>query len=255
MSKISTDLKILEFDIETAPALVWTYGLYDQNVSIQSIVQDPRMIAFTAKWYGQKKIHAYSEYHQSRKEMLDAMWTLLDEADVVVGWNSRRFDTKWVNSEFAVEGMTPPSPYKHLDLLNETKRNMRFISNKLDYVSKRLLDDKKIDYNMLRMWEKVSNPDTSDADRKREWNAMIRYAKKDTALLEPMLEKLLPWIKMPHPVSSDPETCHNCGGSDLQRRGTVKTAYSEYGRLYCKGCGKWLRGTVRKSVTALRGVE
>lgn len=257
MAKLNTDLKILQFDIETSPALVWTYGLHDQNISIQSIVQDPRMIAFTAKWYGKSKIHAYSEYHQSRQEMLEAMHSMLDEADVVVGWNSRRFDTKWTNSEFAVEGMTPPSPYKHLDLMAETKRNMRFISNKLDYVSKRLLDDKKIDYNMLRMWEKVSDPNTSEKERKREWDAMIRYAKKDTALLEPMLEKLLPWIKMPHPARSVNEfdCCIACGSENVIKRGKALTLSGSYERISCNDCGKWQRGTKRETHGTTREIS
>lgn len=255
-TKLNTDLKILQFDIETAPALVWTYGLHDQNISIQSIVQDPKIIAFTAKWYGKSKIYAFSEYHQSRQEVLDAMWDLLDEADLVIGWNSRRFDTKWVNSEFAVEGMTPPSPYKHLDLLTETKRNMRFISNKLDYVSKRLLDDKKIDYNMLWMWEKVSDPNTSVADRKREWNAMLRYAKKDTALLEPMFEKLLPWIKMPHPASSlDGLRCRKCGSEDLRPNGSTLTSEGRYRKYLCNNCGGHSRGTKREAIGQTREIS
>ncbi len=256
MTLVNTDLKILLFDIETAPALVWTYGLHDQNISIQSIVQDPKMIAFTAKWYGRPKIHTYSEYFQSRQGMLNAMWSLLDEADVVIGWNSRRFDTKWVNSEFAVEGMTPPSPYKHLDLLNETKRNMRFISNKLDYVSRRLLDDKKIDYNMLRMWETVSNPDTSETDRKREWNAMLRYAKKDTALLEPIFEKLLPRIKMPHPASSlEGLRCRKCGAEELRPNGSTLTAEGRYSKYLCTNCGGHTRGTKREAIGQTREIS
>lgn len=257
MTLVNTDLKILLFDIETAPALVWTYGLHDQNISIQSIVQDPKMIAFTAKWYGKKKMYAFSEYHQSRQEMLDSMWAFLDEADVVIGWNSRRFDAKWVNSEFAVEGMTPPSPYKHLDLLTETKRSMRFISNKLDYVSKRLLDDKKIDYNILRMWEKVSDPGTTEEERKKEWSAMLRYAKKDTALMEPMFEKLLPWIKMPHPVRSKPgvTSCIACGGEDLRPRGKALTLSGSYERLRCESCGKWQRGKARTDHGATREIS
>lgn len=248
---IQTDLKILQFDIESAPALAWVYGLYDQNIPIHSVVQNPRMIAFTAKWYGKKKIYAFSEYHQSRQEMLEQMHEMLEEADVVVGWNSKRFDVKWVNSEFMVEGMKPPSPYKHLDLFTETRRVARFLSYKLDYVSKRLLDDQKIDYNMLRMWEKVSDPLTTEAERKREWNAMIRYARKDTALLEPLFEKLLPWIKMPHPVSSNPDACHNCGGR-LRTNGQAKTLYSVYERLRCVECGKSHRGMARTNVTNVR---
>ena len=169
-----TDMKVLLFDIETSLAQVYTYGLYDQNISIANVIEHPRMIAFTAKWLGKPKVFAFSEYHQSRTEMLTAMHELLDEADLVVGWNSKNFDVKWVNSEFMVENMLPPSPYKQLDLMQEVKRNARFLSNKLDYISERLLNDKKIEYNMARMWIKVNNPSTSDAERKKEWNAMLK---------------------------------------------------------------------------------
>lgn len=257
MPKIDTDLRILEFDIETSPALSWHYGLFDQNISIKSVVQQPRMIAFSAKWYGKKPVKFFSEYHHSRKTMLEEMHTLLDEADVVTGWNSRRFDTKWVNSELVVEGFTPPSPYKQLDLLTETKRSFRFLSYKLDYVAERLLDDKKIDYNMLEMWVKVSNPETSEADRRREWDAMARYAKKDTALMEPLLEELLPWIKMPHPVKNqdDPDVplCHNCGSKNVHRRGRARTLTGSYARYQCE-CGSWLRGTTRENASTVRAL-
>lgn len=252
---MSGDAKILFLDIECSMALGYFYGLYDQNISIQNIVEHPRMIAFSAKWYGRKKTLFYSEYHHSRKEMLEEMHALLDEADVVVGWNSKTFDIKWINSEFMVEGMKPPAPYKQIDLMREVKRNSRFISHKLDYVSERLLDENKIEYSMAKMWVIVNDPRTDEATRKKEWNSMKRYAIKDTVLLEPLFEGLKPWIKMPHPVSSDENSCHNCGGTHLQRRGTVKTMYSEYARLYCVDCGKWLRGTTRKGVTNVRSIS
>lgn len=247
-----SDLKILLFDIECSLASGYFYGLYDQNISIANIIEHPRMIAFTAKWLGKKKIYAFSEYHDTRKGMLEEMWALLDEADVVAGWNSKSFDVKWVNSEFMVEKMQPPSPYKQVDLMQETKRNARFISNKLSYVSQRLLDDDKIDYNMASMWIKVNNPETSEEDRKKEWNAMLRYAKKDTALLEPLFMELRPWIKMPHPINpGDPDSCHNCGGR-LRTNGFAPTLNGQYTRLRCVECGKSHRGTTRMNVTNVR---
>lgn len=242
-----SDLKVLFFDIETSIPKVYTYGLFDQNISIANIIEHPRMIAFTAKWINKKPILAYSEYHDTREGMLQAMWDLLDEADVVVGWNSRSFDVKWVNSEFMVEKMSPPSPYKQLDLMREVKRNARFLSNKLSYISDRLLSDDKIDYNMASMWIKVDNPLTSEEDRKKEWNAMLRYAKKDTALLEPIFKELLPWLKMPHPMieSTEEALCHACGSSELTRRGYSLTLTGKYQRYCCDNCGSWLRGTTR----------
>lgn len=257
MTKINTDLKVLLFDIECSMAKFYGYGLFDQNIPIQHIIEHPRMIAFSAKWYGKKGVKFFSEYHQSRQEMLDEMHALLDEADVVVGYNSRGFDVKWVNSEFKVEKMLPPSPYKQIDLMVEAKRNFRFISRKLDYLADRLLDDKKLDYNMAKMWAKVDNPNTSEADRKREWDAMARYAKKDTALLEPLLEELLPWIRMPHPVRSTDEVdcCIACGSENLQRRGKALTLSGSYHRLQCTDCGKWQRGTKRETHGTTREIS
>lgn len=249
-----SDLKILFLDIETSLAQVYTYGLWDQNISIASIIEHPRMIAYTAKWFGKKKVYAYSEYHQSRTEMLTSIHALLDEADLVVGWNSRNFDTKWINSEFMVDKMLPPSPYKQLDLMQETKRNARFLSNKLDYISGRLLDDSKIDYNMAKMWIKVNNPNTSDKERKKEWDAMLKYAKKDTVLLEPLFIELLPWLRLPHPVQHGDDKCRNCGSNDLEKRGYAKTLNGSYQRYQCRSCGSWSRGNARVTNTNMRNV-
>lgn len=256
MSKLNTDLKILFLDIECSMAKFYGYGLFDQNIPISHIIEHPRMIAFTAKWYGKKKVYAFSEYHQSREEMLQQMHALLDEADVVIGYNSKNFDIKWINSEFAVEGMLPPAPYKQIDLMQEAKRNFRFISRKLDYLADRILGDNKIDYSMAKMWVIVDNPNTDEDTRKREWDAMMKYAKKDTVLLEPLFEELLPWLRMPHPVNSmDGLRCRTCGGEHLQRRGVARTMNGEYDRYWCKDCGAWGRGNTRTSVGETRSIS
>lgn len=249
-----SDLKILLFDIETSMLKAYTYGLFKQNIPIENIIEHPRMIAFSAKWYGKRGTKFYSEYHHSRKEMLDAMHELLDEADVVVGWNSRRFDVKWVNSEFMAEGYTPPSPFKQIDLMAEVKRNARWVSNKLDYVSERLLNEGKIPYSMSEMWRIVNNPDTPENVVKREWNKMRRYAIRDTNLVEPLLTKLLPWIRMPHPVRSGEGLCRACGSENLVRRGHALTLQGRYQRYRCEDCGKWMQGTARIPETNLREI-
>lgn len=256
MAKINTDLKITFLDIECSMAKFYGYGLFDQNIPIQHIIEHPRMIAFTSKQYGKGKIRAYSEYHQSRQEMLEAMWEILDESDLVIGYNSKNFDIKWINSEFAVEGMKPPSPYKQLDLLQEAKRNFRFISRKLDYLADRILEDKKLDYSMAKMWTIVDNPNTDEKTRKREWDAMIRYAKKDTALLEPLFEELLPWLKMPHPASSlDGLRCRKCGSESLRPNGSTLTSEGRFRKYLCRNCGGHTRGTKREAIGETREIS
>lgn len=250
-----TNLKILMLDVECSMLKAYSYGIYDQNISIENIIEQPRVIAFSAKWLGKKGVTFLSEYHQSRAEMLQALYDLLDEADVVVGWNSKRFDVKWINWELEVEGFGKPSPFKQIDLMTEAKRNFRMVSAKLDYVSHRLLDEGKHEYSMARMWRIVDNPDTPEPVRKREWNAMKRYAVRDTALLEPIFERLRPWIKMPHPaVESDERLCHSCGSDNLVRKGYALTLNGKYQRFRCNDCGSWHRGTTRINSSPIRAI-
>jgi hypothetical protein len=225
-------------------------------IGYKDIIEPARMIAFSAKWKGKKGTKFYSEHHQSRDEMLKALHALLDEADVVVGYNIKRFDIPWVNGEFIVEDMRPPSPFKVIDLYATVKANTRFLSKKLDYVSGRLLDDHKKAYSMAEMWRIVDNPETDDATRDREWNRMRSYARKDTELLDPLYDTLLPWLKVSHPLRDDENgvTCHACGSTDLQRRGYALTLVGRYQRFVCNACGSWFRGLKRESVSEIRAL-
>jgi DNA polymerase elongation subunit (family B) len=249
-----TDTNILFFDIECSMAKVYTYDLFRPFIGHKDIIEPSRMIAYSAKWKGKKGVLFKSEFHDGRDEMLQGLHDLLDAADIVVGYNIKRYDIPWVSGEHVVEGFLPPSPFKVVDLYQTVKSNSRFLSKKLDYVSGRLLDDHKKAYSMAEMWRIVDDPNVDPTTKAREWNRMRSYARKDTALMEPLFERLLPWLKMPHPVTSDPEACPNCGGTELQKRGVARTQFSEYPRLQCTSCGKWLRGASRTSTTNLRTI-
>ena len=70
-------MKILALDIETAPAVVYTWGLFDQRTGLEQIISQPRMLCFAAKWIGRKGITFRSEYHHSTQEMVenhDGIW-------------------------------------------------------------------------------------------------------------------------------------------------------------------------------------
>lgn len=248
------DLKVLFFDIECSLAQVYTYDLFRPIIGYKDIIEPSRMISFSAKWRGKKGVMFKSEYHDSRQDMLQEMHDLLDEADVVVGYNIKRYDIPWISGEHIVEGFLPPSPFKVVDLYQAVKTNTRFLSKRLDYVSDRLLDDNKKQYSMAEMWRIVNNPETDEKAVEREWNRMRTYARKDTALLEPLFDTLLPWIKMPHPMSdSEGLNCRNCGSFNLTRRGYALTLNGKYQRYVCE-CGTWQRGTKRVSVGETRSI-
>lgn len=246
-----SDLKMLGLDIETAPALVYSFSAFKTNIGYNQVVEPPRIIAFSAQWKGARSVQFYSEYHHSREEMLDALHALLDEADVVVTYNGDSFDLPWIEGEFIAEHMKPPSPVMKVDLYKVIKKHSRWLHKKLAVVADRLVGDQKIQHQGFGLWMDCLRGD--EETKRKAWNLMRRYAKKDTALLWPIYEDLLPWIKLPHPVSrAEGLVCRNCGSDHLQRRGTAPSLQGVYPRYQCQKCGKWQKGTQRLPVGETR---
>lgn len=249
-----SDLKILALDIECSAAKVYTYGLFNQFISHKHVIEHPRIMCFSAQWVGTKKTMFFSEYHDGKKEMFQKLYDLMDEADVILGYNTRRFGVPWIEGSLLEEGFTKPSPVKHIDLFQVFKQHSRYISRKLDYVSNKLLDDKKIDVSTLDLSIECDSPDPEVA--RKAWAKMKRYSVKDTALMLPLFDRVKSYVKMPHPVSENPEeaVCHTCGSRDLHRRGYALTLNGKYQRFRCNDCGSWFRGTERVSSSPIRAL-
>lgn len=150
--------KVLFLDNETKPLLVHTWGLRDLNVGLNQIIEDAAIIGVGHRFAEQKRASYTSVWdlahdgdepyngvpYQGHALMLKKVWGLLDEADIVVGWNSTGFDVPWLNGEFVKAGMTPPSPFREIDLYRVAKRNFRWPSYKLQYAAEVLLGSTKL---------------------------------------------------------------------------------------------------------------
>lgn len=181
-------MKTLFLDIETTPLQVYTWGLFDQNISIDQIIKSTEMLCFGARWLGDKKVIFKSAHHDGKKAMLEELHKLMDEADVLVGWNSAAFDHKHINREFLENKMTPPSPVKDLDLMSITKSNFLFPSNKLDYVAQKLEVGAKVKHSGFKLWIDCMNGDD------KAWKEMKKYQIQDVNLLVDLYDILLPWF-------------------------------------------------------------
>ncbi len=181
-------MKTLFLDIETTPLQVYTWGLFDQNISIDQIIKSTEMLCFGARWLGEKKVMFRSVHHDGKTAMLEDLHKLMDEADVLVGWNSAAFDHKHINREFLENGMTPPSTVKDLDLMTVTKANFLFPSNKLDYVAQKLEVGAKVKHSGFSLWLRCMDGD------KKAWKEMKEYQIQDVNLLVDLYDILLPWL-------------------------------------------------------------
>ena len=244
-------MKILFLDIETTPITAHTWGLWEQNIGLNQILASTEMMCFGAMWGGSSRVIFRSVYHNGKQEMLDEVHRLLDEADVLVGWNSANFDSKHLKRELLQAGMMPPSPYKELDLMRVVKSQFKFPSNKLDYVASTLGVGSKVKNSGFDLWVGCMAGD------EKSWREMKRYQIQDVKLLVDLYDKLLPWIKN-HPSTplhnGLPTGCVACGSMDLQKRGYEHTSTTTYQRYQCQKCGKWMRGSKKVSATEMRSI-
>ena len=228
-------LKILVLDIENSYLLTGNWGIWNQTMGIDQILDGGKVLCYAAKWLGEREIIfcSHDETH-----FLLLMHALLDEADAVITFNGKRHDLPLLNREFIKAGMGPPSPYKHIDLFETAKKHFKFPSNKLDYLLRELGLGKKVEHEGFPLWIKVLKDD------EKAWKLMERYNIADVRLTEKLYNKFRGWI-VNHPnhnlFNPNGFVCTNCGSRRLQRRGYYHTQTQTYQRYHCQKCGAWSR--------------
>jgi hypothetical protein len=237
--------RILTYDIESSPHLAWCWGLWQQNISLVQLEQAGGMICFAAKWVGDEEVTFRSDFHDGHRVMVEKLWDLFTEADIVVGYNNDRYDDRRVNNEFAQLKMGPPKPYKSVDLLKLNKANFDFPSRKLDYFAKVTGNVGQKLGTDFRLWL-----DCMDGDPEA-WEKMKMYNIQDVIVTEDRYLEMLPWQKnAPHIglYTQVENCCWACGSEKLVSHGYIKTGLQSYDCFRCADCGAWNRGTETRGV-------
>lgn len=217
------------------------------DTRILHVEREPRIMAVGWKWLQDDgpahcvTLPDFEEYYErdpySDMRLVMHLWDLMDEADIVVAHNARKFDNRIAQARFLMNGMTPPSPYKTVDTLQAARRFFRFGSNSLNDLCKKLGLGEKAEVTHSQLWHRCLGGDTE------AWEAMRDYCKQDVVLLENLYYTLAPYItNHPNTTMYDKLTgCPVCGGESLQYRGVQHTNTLSYRRVHCNTCGAWSR--------------
>lgn len=238
-------VRVLVIDIENSPNIAHVWGLWNNNVSLAQLQESQQVIAFAAKWLGDKEIIFKSNFHDGHEDMIAEAYRLVDEADIIVGYNSQGFDMKHLHTEFILAGFPPPRPYKNVDLLHAVKKAFRWPSNKLDYVVQRLKLGAKVSHSGHELWVQCM------AGNPKAWATMKKYNIGDIKVTEKLYYRILPWIeKHPHIgmyMDTDKDRCPYCGSTALvlDKEATVKANVTTYDLYRCGECQAPSRSTTR----------
>jgi hypothetical protein len=238
--KDASGLKILVLDIETAPILAWVWGLWENNVALNQIDSDWYVMSWAAKWLGEEEVFYMdqrdAENIENDKNILEGIWKLLDQADVIVSQNGKKFDRKKLNARFILNGMHPPSSARDIDTLVLAKKHFAFTSNKLEYMTSKLCTKyKKLTHKNFpgfMLWAECIKGNLL------AWNEMREYNTHDILSLEELYEILRKWgIGINLNVNND--TLENkcvCGNTKFIENGFAFTNGGKFTRLKCTIC-------------------
>lgn len=241
-------MKVLLWDVETSPIIYSGWGLYDQNIPHDNIIEDWKIICASWKWLGEDEV--FNQCWRTTKDsdispflkksdylVIKCLHKALSEADVIVAQNGDAFDMKKFNTRAIYYGLDPLPEIRSVDTLKVARRVFKFTSNRLDYLGKYLGVGQKID-TPKGLWNNVMR------DCRESLKSMIEYCDGDVRLLEGVYLKLLPYIKN-HPNRNlhEAETCcPKCGSTKNQKRGLRYTLTTASQRFFCINCRGWFYG-------------
>lgn len=247
------DAKVLFYDLEVAPRLGYYYGAYD--VTPIKEVRPPILLSVAWKWLGENKTHCLTLFDRETvdpyndKLLVNELWNLLDECQIAVGHNSKRFDDKMANYFFIKHEMTPPSPFKEFDTLQTAKKYFKFDCNKLDYLGKLLVGEGKTETTYGDVWEDLL--EGNKREKKQASDLMKKYNIRDVEVLEKIYLKMLPWATN-HPnmalYAEQEHICPRCGNdSEFQVKSYRRTGVQINAIQYqCKKCGGYVTRVLTK---------
>jgi len=241
--KVGDKPRVAVLDIETLPGIGYFWSLWDQNISLEQIIEDSCMLGWAAKFLNESEI--YSDIMTSKEainrdvsRIAKSCWDFMSQCDVIIGHNMASFDAKHINSAF-LECNLPPLKYITVDTLIVAKANFAFSSNKLAFLNKKLGIRDKLSNEGFPMWAKCSRGE------EEALATMKGYNEGDIYSTEELFYKIRPYVRNFNVAlynQIDTRVCPVCGGDSLEPEGHYYTSAGKWISYRCQDCKCVSRG-------------
>jgi hypothetical protein len=193
------------FDIETLPIIGTFWDTGKQYIGPENILEDWVVLSWSAKALFdpnvigdiltpaevQRRLAALidpnPQPHNADERIIRRIWKLIDEAEVVIHQNGKKFDMKKLNARFIHYGLPPYRPVHQIDTLEAKNAAFGTSSGKLDYMTKFLSLPRKQHTN-YSLWIRCTYGDPAALKE------MYQYGLNDTWILEDYYARIRAWI-------------------------------------------------------------
>ena len=231
--------KILVYDIETcrvSAKVFWTGKTYINHTQLRA---EPRIISVSWRWLGEEQVHSlsWSLPDQSDEKLMTKFLEVYNEADMVVGFNNKSFDDRWINARAMKYNLFVNVHVKSFDIIKHCKKLFRLPSYSMAYIAKFMGITLKQSHEGIKMWDMIE--DGTPHEQAEYIHKMVTYNIGDIVTTEEMFLKLRKY--MGHVIhfgvfkGNERYTCPTCGGDNIE---LFKVTYTAAGTMqyimHCK---------------------
>jgi DNA polymerase elongation subunit (family B) len=188
--------KVLLVDIETKPKKSWHWGVWDQSISHNMMIEDTSILSWSAKWIGEPESKVIYKDQRGKeknlmndKALLKPLSELMSQADIIIWQNGDGFDYGEINNRLAEHKLPIPDSYKTIDTKKIAKRHLRLPWYSLAYMTERFNTKYKkqshSEFPGFSLWDQVIK------GNKKAWDCMKKYNNFDVLSMEELFTDTL----------------------------------------------------------------
>lgn len=225
---VLSDKKVnyLYFDIETSPCISYHFNHYDVTVRQEHKIKESHLLSVSWAFNdGEVQGFKLTPEEVANGDDLTLVVNLIEaieKADILVGYNSKKFDIKYLNTRAFYYGIPPLSTTKHIDLYEQVKKSFKFPSNSMGNVSKYIGLEGKLETEGWSLWRKCMEHWNTEVCE-QALTDMLTYNKQDIEATRDLHKRMQGWLKQAPNigamtnVKSDVNTlrCIKCGSDDV----------------------------------------
>lgn len=236
--------QILFLDTENAPCITASWGIHDQKISEQDIIQDWFFLSAQWSWNDSKQINVVSILDDKSRfkkcfwddrKVVETIADVMREADIIVGHNIKGHDLPKLKAKIAEYGLKPFNAPLIVDTL-QWAREFGFTSRKLAYLCKKLSLTEKLTHSKGAFVKTA----VGDAVAIKE---IVDYGKGDIEPLRKLYYRLRPYASnhpnMNHWRGKNVDCCPRCSSTNFKADGYRYTAVGRVPRNECLDCHKY----------------
>jgi len=211
--------KILIYDIETSLCEFTAFWTGKQYVGHNQLRSEPRIITVAWKWFGDSKVYDLEwDENQNDYELMKKFLQIYNSADVVIGFNNKNFDDRFVNARALKHNLEVNTHVRSFDIMKQSKRLFRLPSYAMNYIAGYVGVTTKYNHSGREMWENIQYGGKEEA--RKSLDEMIVYNRQDIVVTEEVYLRLRKYMGVSSHLGvlggKEKWTCPNCGSENVE---------------------------------------